>query len=74
MPSDADNYDALGRLAIEFKRYNDRFDPIPFWRRPIGYGIVGLILMLIGGTANPQFAIAGALLFVAQAIASRSPH
>ncbi len=68
--------EALRQIAAELKRFNDRFEPVPWYKlelgRPMGFGLIGL-LFLIGaardGDASGYLLIAGSIFFVAQAIA-----
>jgi len=69
--------EALRQIVAELKRFNDRFEPVPWYKlklgQPLGYGLVGLVFFFLaaqaGDAAKGYLLIAGSIFFVAQSIA-----
>ncbi len=69
---------SLDRISAELKRFNDRFEPEPWYKalnQPIGYGLVGLVLLILAIAARDSgLATASSGFFIAQAISSKRPR
>ena len=73
----ASENEALHQIAAELKRFNDRFESVPWYKlklgQPLGYGLVGLVFFVLAGQAGDAakgyLLIAGSIFFVAQSIA-----
>jgi hypothetical protein len=63
----------LERLLDELRRFNDRFEPVPLMKQPIGYAIIGFAL-LGASILNPLYAVAGSFMFIAREISRRPPR
>ncbi len=69
--------EGLRQIAAELKRLNDRFEPVPWYKRSIGFALVGLVFLILGlfgeDNVNGVILITGAIFFVAHAIANSGP-
>jgi hypothetical protein len=69
--------EGLRQIAAELKRLNDRFEPVPWYKRSIGFALVGLVFLGVGlfsqNVANEVILTTGAIFFVAHAIANSGP-
>ena len=69
--------DDLRQIASELRRFNDRYESVPWYKlklgQPLGYGLVGLVLFVLaaqaGDAAKGFLLISGSIFFVAQSIA-----
>jgi hypothetical protein len=65
--------DPLEHLVAEIRRFNDRLEPVPWTKKPIGYALIGLAL-LAASVLNPIYAVAASFFFIAREINARPPH
>ena len=65
----------LDRIADELGRFNDRFQKKTFLTgEPIGYALIGLVLLVLSFLIGAEYAIASAGFAIAHSVAARRPR